>query len=210
MQQPVYAKSGLTQARLAIIRSEINTNLANYNASQQELVNASQQVSFKQLYESVSKLQANSPDKCPACKTPLTQTALNPYAHADEELQKLQHLAVLQAKSQEYYQSLNQSLAELSQVINVSCDRLTANPLHKFRLASNIQPTIKWFNSMLQPSQGGYTAWQQLEAQVQQLEQSDTAIEQQVQVRTAKQQELNRLRGFAKSITVLQTRRQTA
>lgn len=87
MQQPVYAKSGLTQARLAIIRSEINTNLANYNASQQELVNASQQVSFKQLYESVSKLQANSPDKCPACKTPLTQTALNPYAHADEELQ---------------------------------------------------------------------------------------------------------------------------
>ncbi|MDF4942121.1 chromosome segregation protein SMC, partial [Vibrio parahaemolyticus] len=39
---------------------------------------------------------------------------------------------------------------------------------------------------------------------------SDTAIEQQVQVRTAKQQELNRLRGFAKSITVLQTRRQTA
>ncbi|MEF1193514.1 chromosome segregation protein SMC, partial [Vibrio parahaemolyticus] len=104
LQQPVYAKSGLTQARLAIIRSEINTNLANYNASQQELVNASQQVSFKQLYESVSKLQANSPDKCPACKTPLTQTALNPYAHADEELQKLQHLAVLQAKSQEYYQ----------------------------------------------------------------------------------------------------------
>ncbi|MCV6004115.1 chromosome segregation protein SMC, partial [Escherichia coli] len=49
LQQPVYAKSGLTQARLAIIRSEINTNLANYNASQQELVNASQQVSFKQL-----------------------------------------------------------------------------------------------------------------------------------------------------------------
>ncbi|MEZ8848171.1 AAA family ATPase [Vibrio cyclitrophicus] len=210
LQQPVYAKSGLTQARLAIIRSEINTNLANYNASQQELVNVSQQVSFKQLYESVSKLQANSPDKCPACKTPLTQTALNPYAHADEELKKLHHLAVLQAKSQEYYQSLNQSLAELSQVINVSCDRLTANPLHKFRLASSNQPTIKWFNSMLQPSQGGYTAWQHLEAQVQQLEQSDAAIEQQVQVRTAKQQELNRLRGFAKSITVLQTRRQTA
>lgn len=210
LQQPVYAKSGLNLARLITIRSTIDTNFANYNASQQELANASQQVSFKQLYESVSQLQPNSPEKCPACKTPLTQTVVNPYAHAGEELQKLQYLAVLQTKAQEYYQGINQSLVELSQMVGTVCDRFTANLLHNFRLAPNVQPTIEWYNSMLQLLQDGYTAWQHLESQVQQLEQSDLAIEQATQVKEQKQRELNRLRGFSQNITVLQTRRQAA
>ncbi len=63
---------------------------------------------------------------------------------------------------------------------------------------------------MHQPLQDGFTPWQHLQIQVQQLEEIDKKIDQAAQQRAAKQTELERLRGFAEKITVLQTRRKTA
>lgn len=209
LQQPVQARSGLSLAKVKIIRVAIDTNLTELKVKQQELSDASMQISFKQLYESVSQLQINSLDNCPACMTPLTQTVVNPYTKASEELQKLHHLAALQIKVKELLHSINQSLIELSQIVNSTCARFSSNPLHKYQLTSPAQATIDWFNSMLLPLPGHCTTWQNLETQVNQLEQGDIAMAQADQVKAQKQLKLDRLRIFAQKITVLQTRRQT-
>ena len=57
--------------------------------------------------------------------------------------------------------------------------------------------------------QDGFTAWQHLRSQVQQLENIDKGIDQAVQLSSMKQIELNRLRDFSRNITVLITRKQT-
>ena len=71
LQQPVAAKSNLTSVALETLGNSITTTIQELSGKQQELAAASQQVSFKQLYEAVSQVQPSSPGACPACKTPL-------------------------------------------------------------------------------------------------------------------------------------------
>jgi len=210
LQQPIANKSNLTIATLQALRQSINTNLTELTYKRQELVAASQQVSFKQLYEAVAQVQPSSPGHCPACKTPLNQVVENPYAHASKELQKLQHLAELQQTVQGHDQSINQSLLELSHIVSTCCNYFSSNPLHNYKLPPNSQGTIEWWNTLHQPLQDSSTPWQHLESQVKQREDTDKTIDQAAQLRVAKQAELNRLREYARQITVLQTRRQSA
>lgn len=209
IQQPIQAKSGLTLSRLAAIREALNTNLTALNAKERELADASQQLCFQQLYESVSGLQTTYPDHCPACQTPINDVVVNPYTNATKELHKLQHLADMQVKAKEYRQCINQFLIELSQVINTTCARMAVNPVHSYKTTSTTQATTDWFSSLLIPLPDGFTAWQHLEAQVKQLEEADIAIAQESLVKASKQQDLSRLRGLSQQITVLQTRRST-
>lgn len=211
LQQPLANKSGLTIAVVQALEQSIYTNLTDLNAKQQELATANQKVSFKQLYEAVTQVQLSNPEHCPACKTPLNQVAVNPYANASAELEKLQHLAVLQQKVQRLNEKISPLLVELSQIVNTCCTYLpTENQLLGSKTLSSAQANVAWWGALLQPLSDDFTPWQHLEAQVKQLEQADIAIEQVVQKRSTIQQELYRFREFAKQITVLQTRRQTA
>ncbi|MGA6058607.1 hypothetical protein ACPB2T_26995, partial [Escherichia coli] len=63
---------------------------------QNQLAEASQQISFKNLFEAVVQLQSTKPDHCPACHTPLQHVAKNPYNYASNELLKLKFLSTLQ------------------------------------------------------------------------------------------------------------------
>lgn len=211
LQRPIATKSNLAIVALQELGNSIANNIADLTAKRQELDTASQQVSFQQLYDAVSKVQPSSPAQCPACKTPLSQVVVNPYTHANEELQKLQHLAVLQQAAQQLEQNIQQSLFKLSQVVNTCLRFLDQNnPLNAYQVANNIQPTVIWWNSLLQPLQDGFTPWQHLISQVNYLVEADGKIDQVAQIRAEKQAELNRLREFSRQITVLQTRRQTA
>ena len=87
LQQPQANKNNLTIAALHTLGSSINSELSELGVKQQELATASQEVSFKNLYDAVVQLQSSSPEHCPACKTPLTQVSANPYSNANEELQ---------------------------------------------------------------------------------------------------------------------------
>ena len=210
LQQPVANKSGLNILALNELRTSIYTKWHEVSAKEQELTTASQQVSFKQLYEAVSQLQSSTPDHCPACYTPLEKVTINPYNHASSELQKLQHLSKLQQEIQQLNQSINRSLGELSQIINTCCSRLAANPVHNYQLSPTTQATIAWWHTLLQPMLDGFTPWQHIEAQVTQLAQDDIKLEQLTQQRTSRQAELSKLREFSHQITILQTRKQTA
>lgn len=210
MQQPVVIKSSLSLVTLDELGTNIFNHLSEYNDLHQELAGASQQISFKNLYNAVTQVQKSSLNNCPACKTPLDQVAVNPFIHSGEELQKLQHLAEQQSKLQLLEQKVNQRLLSLSQVIGTCCNRFSPNVLAQYQVSVSIQENTEWWNGLQQPMQDGFTAWQHLRSQVQQLENVDKGIDQAVQLRSIKQIELNRLRDFSHNITVLITRKQTA
>ncbi|WP_367989838.1 AAA family ATPase [Vibrio sp. NTOU-M3] len=209
LQAPAKTQSKLTHTKLMALQTTVNTKLSELDLKEKELTNASHQISFKQLYEAVTQLQINSPEQCPACKTPLTHTVVNPYTNASEELRNLQYLANLQTSVLQLNQQITQSLMDISQIVDQTCSRLSQNPLDSFKVKSSVLVTIDWLKSMYQPLPDGFTAWQHLEAQVQQLEREDVLITEANQQREKKQQELAKLRDFAHQITVLQTRRQT-
>jgi DNA sulfur modification protein DndD len=209
--QPNSAKNNLTTAALEELSNNISNNITQLEGKQQELTAASQQLSFKQLYEAISQVQQSSPEECPACKTPLNQVTVNPYTHAGEELQNLQQLALTQLTAQKLEQNVKQLLLNLSQIIN-TCLRAHSknNPLQPYQLDDSTQPNLAWWNSLFHNSSGGPSPLQHLVSQVKQLEDEDKKIAQVEQMRTAKQVKLDQLRDFSRQITILQTRRQMA
>ncbi|MCB4811064.1 AAA family ATPase [Methylovorus menthalis] len=211
LQQPIATKSNLTRVALEALGNSIATTIQEMNGKQQELAAASQQVSFKKLYEAVTQVQPSSPSACPACKTSLAQVAINPYTNADQELQKLQQLAAIQHDAGQLEQSAKQSLFHLSQILNTCLKSYPQNnPIKSYEVENNGQPSIHWWDSLHHKISDGFTPWQHLASQVQHLEESDKQIDQAAQQRSNKQIELNKLREYAHQITVLQTRRQTA
>lgn len=211
LQQPTATKSNLSAAALETLRNSITTTIQELNGKQQELAAASRQVSFKQLYEAVSQLQSSSPDVCPACKTPLTQSAVNPYIKAGNELKKLQQLAVIQQEAGRLEQSARHSIFQLSQITNTCLRHYPqSNPIKPYEVDNNGQPNVEWWNSLHCKLADGSTPWQHIVTQVQHLEEGDKQIDLAIQQKSNKQAELNKLREYSRQITVLQTRRQTA
>ncbi|MER0203587.1 MAG: chromosome segregation protein SMC [Nitrosomonas sp.] len=208
LQKPIATKSNLTIIALQTLRQSIETNLSEFNIKQQELINANQEVSFKQLYEAVTQVQKSSPEHCPACKTPLVQVTVNPFAHADTELKKLQHLSELQETIKKLNTETNRLLSELSQIINTCCARFDKdNQLSAFQVST---ATIQWWNLLHQQLNDQLTPWNYVEIQVTQLESIDKKIDLVIQTRAKKQTELRRLREFDEKIVRLKTRRETA
>ncbi len=210
VQQPITIKSSLSLVTLDELGRNIANHLNEHIALQQELAGASQQISFKNLYNAVTQVQKSSPNNCPACKTPLDQVVVNPFTHSGEELQKLQHLAIQQSKLQLLEQKVNQELLSLAQIISTCSSRFSPNVLTQYQVLPSIQENTEWWNSLQQLMPDGFSAWQHLHSQVKQLEDADKGIVQAVQLRSEKQAELNRLRDLSRNITILITRRQTA
>lgn len=208
LQKPIATKSNLTITALQTLKQCIETNIGELNAKHQELMNASQQVSFKQLYEAVTQIQESSSEHCPACKTPLVQVTVNPFTHAEAELKKLQHLSELQEVIRKLDVEIIRLLSELSQIISTCCIRFNQdNQLSAFQVTT---VTTQWWNLLHQQLNDEFTPWNYVEIQVTQLESIDKEIDQTIQVRTEKQNELKRLREFAEKIVRLKTRRETA
>lgn len=210
LQKPIASKSNLTISELQALKQSIETDIGERNAKQVELSKASQQVSFKQLYEAVTKLKESSPEKCPACHTPLSQVRVNPFEYADAELIKLQHLGQLQEEARRLEGDISASLIKVSDIIKTCCSHFPSNNrLLVFQTASNNTTTIDWWISLHHKLGDGFTPWQHTEAQVKQLEDNDKEIDKASQKRMEKQAALERLRGFSQKIIKLQTRRET-
>lgn len=211
LQNPITSKTNLTIVGLHKLKQSIETDIGERNTKQETLKKDSQQVSFKQLYEAVTQLKDSSPEQCPACKTPIAQVLINPFAHADSELKKLQHLGKLQDEIGRLNNFINTSLTNLSKTINTCCLLSSGNnQLLAFQIAAGDTATTDWWNSLNLQSSDGFTPWRHVEEQVKQLEGIDKEIDEAAQKRIEKQTELKRLRGFVEKIVKLQTRRETA
>lgn len=210
LQQLSPRKSDLSSAICQAMGSEALALVNELRQSQQQLAGASQEVSFKQLYEAVVQVQESSPDSCPACKTPLQQVQVNPYMNAGQELIKLQQLGELQQKVAKLEQKAVQAIFKVGQSLNTCLQFFSLhNPLKPFELV-NIQLGLQWWDSLFVPLPDTFTAWQHLVSQIQQLEEIDKQTEVTIQNKVNKQAELNRLRSIAQQILVLTTQKQTA
>jgi energy-coupling factor transporter ATP-binding protein EcfA2 len=82
----------------------------------EELGQHRNEISFKQLYQAVQALQANSPDRCPACDTPLQgaqAVVQNPYEKAQSGLATLGELAKLETRKAEAVSEASRTSTEL-------------------------------------------------------------------------------------------------
>ena len=210
LQKQLAQKSNVTIASLEALKQSIETNVGELKVKQEDLSKASQQVSFKQLYEAVTKVQESSPEQCPACQTPLAQVKVNPFDHADAKLKKLEHLSRLQEEVKTLEGDITRSLNKLSGVIDTCCSRNPENnPLSAIQITDEQAASIDWWNSLLQKSDDD-TSFQHLENQVKQLEDADEAIDKARAEQTEKQAKFKRLREFAEKIVKLKTRRETS
>lgn len=211
LQQPVAAKSNVSPADLQAQRQYMEANQPALVEKEQALAQSAESLSFKQLYEAVVSLGAVNPDQCPACKTPIAQTTKNPFQLAPQELGKLQYLAQLQAERDQLAAGISAAIQKVHQVIRISTSKLGTpdqpNPLTAFLLQHGVVPNIGWWQSLFVAGVDGFTAWQHLETQSQQLAQTDATIDQSQQLRAQKQARLNYLRNLERQATELQTRR---
>ena len=211
LQKQLPQKSNVTFASLGDLKKSIETNIGELISKQNELSKSSQQISFKQLYEAVTKLKESSSDQCPACQTPLDQVRVNPFDHADTELKKLEHLGQLQEVVKTLENDIGTSLNNLSGVINTCCSRNPGNnPLSAIQIAGERAVTIVWWSSLFQKLDDGSIPWQHLENQTKLLEAADKGIEKAATERKQTQDKLKGLREFSEKIIRLQTRRETA
>jgi DNA sulfur modification protein DndD len=211
LQKPIASKSNLTIDELQALKQSVETDIGERDSKQEELSTASQQVSFKQLYEAVTQLKESSPEQCPACQTPLSHVIVNPFDHADAELIKLQHLGQLQEEVKRLEGDIGTSLVKLSEMIKTCCSRFPENKeLSAVNATAGNKATIDWWNSLQHQLSDISTPWQHLEVQIKELEEADKELDRVAEKRAEKQTELTRLRGFSEKIVKLQTRRETA
>lgn len=211
LQKQLPQKSNATIAGLDALKRSIQTDADELKTKQEELSKASQQVSFKQLYNAVTELKESSPEQCPACQTPLDQVRVNPFVLADAELKKLEHLGLMQDAVQALQDGVSASLSKLSGLINTCCSRcLENNPLSVIQVTDEKAATIDWWHSLFHKIDDESTLFEHLENQIKKLEDTDKEIETAAAERTEKQAELNRFREFYEEIVKLQTRRKTA
>lgn len=201
---PIPSKSHLSFTKLKELSGSVETILTDLNGKQKQLAEASQQVSFKNLFDAVVQLQSISPEYCPVCSTPLHKATKNPFRHACEELHKLEFLSALQDEIALHEQSINKLMHLVSKVVGICCQFLShENVLERFREEND----IALWHAMHQPAVNGITPWVLLEKQVLQLEEQDKKIDEAAKLHESRQNDLSRLRELEHKITILQTRR---
>lgn len=211
LQKPIGSRSNLSLSNLKNLEQSVEEKIQQSREKQHMLTNASQQISYKQLYEAVIQVQKSNQGQCPVCHTPLSQVATNPYILATTELKRLQHLSMLQDEIKKLNESINNLLLKLSHIIDICSSSFPENEvLSACKLADGRVDTVCWWNSLHQQMADGSTLLQNLEVSVKALEDADKNIDKAATERTEKQVELARLRGFANKIIILQTRKKTA
>lgn len=209
LQESLPVKSFLSLAQLDELDIGIVTLLGEVSSLHEVLASASQQISYKNLYEAVSQVQDSNPNNCPVCHTQLSQVTVNPFLYASEELRKLQYLAEQQQRLTELEQTINRHFASLAEIVNTCCRIIPTTVLTRYQITINFQDNMEWWSSLQRLSEDGYTGFQRLKEEVLFAESIDQQIEQLAQERLSKQEELRRLRGLSSNITVLKTRRLT-
>lgn len=211
LQKQLPPKRNLTVEGLRALKQSIESDVAEIVTKQHELAKASQQVSFKQLYEAVADIKETSPEQCPACQTPLAQAKINPYVHASDELKKLEHLGLLQEASKTLQERVSKSLSRLAELINTCCShKKENNPLTVAQPADGRNADIEWWRRLLQKSGDELSLYENLESQVKLIEEADKEINEATVERTKKQDNLDQLRKHDKKILELKTRTKTA
>ncbi len=178
-----------------------------------ELVESSEDLSYKNLYKSINELKEVNPEECPACKTPLEHSTENPFSAATSGLAKLEHLSVLETQRDELraaqlvsIKSVHDILKKVSQNVG---DSEHPNPLNGFQIGNELLLGHEWWDNLVTKDAKDQIPWLELEQQVLKLEANDEVIIQERENRQQKTERLKELRVLFIEVIKLQASRKT-
>lgn len=192
--------------------TEASTSL---RSLEQELSSRQGEVSFKQLYLAVEALRATSPERCPACDTPLegpNGVVQDPYEKAKTGLTALGELAHLEDRHTEAKEEVvrtSKALQEtLRKVSEFAANLDTPEPMVVRALQGiPVEATGEWWQSLLEPGSDGQSTWQTIRAVIAQIEQHDAGVQSIGAVREELKKERTRLQEFNDLVVAQQTKR---
>jgi len=194
---------------------------------QRELHSKKNEVSFRDLYSAVIKLQEISPDRCPACDTPLQgdpSVSSNPFDRAEHGLKSLEHLSHLEIKHDEEVSVRDSSSKQLFSIVQSILGFARDSGVHPeevARISSAIpshidQRNAQWWDVLFEPGVHAdeipefVTYWGLLEKLSEKIEKSDGDITIANNQRNQHKQELLKLRALREKVVELQTSRKQA
>lgn len=203
--------TGLTERSLEASKIEVESAHQKLTAKLAELANASEGLSFKQLYSALLDLQEVSEEKCPACKTPLIQVEKNPYELAKEELAKLGHLAQLEKDREDLETEFTKAIMSVHRILKTCVEQIEiegdVNPLSICVQEDEAKLDWGWWQALEPGSEDMASHWYLLKGQVKKLEQRDVAVNRANQERGPKQTRLSELRKLKEEVVKLQAKR---
>ena len=144
---------------------------------------------------------------CPACQTPLSQVAVDPFSYAENELMKLDFLSKLQESIAQIEEDIRKKCRALVDIIVICCTEMPdGNVLSNYQTINDKQDISAWWDSLFYTLSDELTPWAHLAEQVKKLEDIDKEILQDENRRIEARTKLNRLRGFAAEIVRLKAR----
>lgn len=205
LQEQIPAQSGLAVASFAALRKRIRKKLAEVAKIQTDLDARAGEVSFLALYRAVAPLAAESPDKCPACDTPLADVVRDPFVRARDGLVLLADLAELEATKTRLGQECNQLSSQLHGKVvavhaNAPMDGGELEPLVQW--VEQAQPAEAWSEGLLTKA-----SWKALLAKVRSLEEGDAEIRARQARRVPLREEQQVLEAIKEQIDELRLRR---
>lgn len=203
--------TGLTERSLEANKMEVESAYKKLAAKLAELSDASEGLSFKQLYSALLDLQEVSGEKCPACKTPLIKVERNPYELAKEELEKLGHLAQLEKDREDLETQFKKAIMSVHRIIKACVEQIeiegNVNPLSICLLEDEAKLEWSWWQALEPDREDMSSHWYLLKDQVKKLEQRDIALNRVNQEREPKQKRLSELRKFKEEVIKLEAKR---
>ncbi|MBI7801092.1 AAA family ATPase [Pseudomonas aeruginosa] len=172
-----------------------------------ELQAQGDQVSFKDLYDTVLVLQKTTGDRCPACDTPLQgaiHVVTNPYEKATAGLAQLRALGELQERQRDAQRSLTQASRDLRQLLTplatfIDARQEQASVAGQFLLGLGAEPQGTWWAALYPPPAGedaGANVLEQVLTVADRIEVQDAASRQVQQERAPLVAERQRLLDF--------------
>lgn len=185
---------GVDRAALGTCLEQADVAGQMVGATTRELERRASQVSFKALYGAIVELQVVADDRCPACNTPLDQTARNPFEAARAGLDELRELADLQERAAREHEDLTDASTGLRSMFFKLAAFLAdrgdaAHPIARFVEALPARPaTDVWWKAVYAPPrEGGEEASlvDQMLALADEIALSDETIRRQLEQRAA-------------------------
>jgi DNA sulfur modification protein DndD len=205
--------TGLTVKSLEASKVKVESTHQKLTNKLAELTEASEGLSFKQLYCALLDLQEVSEDKCPACKTPLAQVAQNPYELAKAELAKLGHLAQLEQDRDLLKIGLTKAIKSVYIMVQTCVEQIgidiEVNSLKLRLLEDEEKLDWVWWKALEPGSKDMASSWFLLIDQVQKLELRDVEVKKANEEREAKEARLAELRKSKEEVIKLQEKRKT-
>ena len=212
LQKKLPALSKVTLQKLADSKTKVEDTHKELSQKSADLREASEGLSFKQLYGAVIDLEIVSDDKCPACKTPLLQVSKNPYDFARDELVKLEHLVELEKKRDQLHSELIESLNTIYKMLKICIEQVETggkvNLLEFYSLEIEDSINWEWYQHIVTSVDEQNTGWTILSDQIKELELRDVEINTANKERRPKEVRLDELRQLQQKVIKLQAKRE--